>query len=169
MEYANFPLTLNVFPWLFPVSEYFICLYSCLRFPHRCDLAPRQYLASLIFLQNWTIKPPLLMASLFLPLHHPWYYLLCIGYIVYMVSWCCHLHIFHGLGCTWSSYCKVDHKVSRSQQCCHPSVSGLALLLLPQVICHQKQLLLETWHEAWVSSNTSNTWISHGNFWWGDQ
>ena len=46
-----------IFPCLFPISEDLIYMSSCVRFPHRRELAPRKYLASLVFFakfENWT-------------------------------------------------------------------------------------------------------------------
>ena len=38
-----------------------------------------------------------------------------------------------------------------------------AILFPPQGTSHKKQSLLDTCHESWVSTNTSNKCISHGN------
>ena len=77
----------------------------------------------LFFWQSLKIEPPLLTASLFLPLHQPWSYILLLGSAVQQVSCWSHLHICDGLGFTWSSDWKVDHKMYRSQKCCLSSMS----------------------------------------------
>ena len=137
---------------------------SCVRFPHRRELSHLRYLASLNFLCT---VGQLKLLFLWPPYFPPWIilyltscglFLLCRSYhvgvtCIFVVGW----------GCNWVAYWKSDPEISKSQQCCRPSMSGKALLPTPQGTYYKQKLLLETWHELWVSVNTSNTCISCGH------
>ena len=138
-------------------------MLSCVKFPHRRELVPRRYFAYLDFFENFY---NLTSSSNGLPI-----FPLAESLILSRLSWLCCVAVimlvspvyFLWFGFTWSSDWKLYHNISRSQQCCLHSMSGRDLILPPWGTCHNQELMLETWHESWVSANTSNTCISCGN------
>ena len=88
---------------------------------------------------------------------------------MYQFSCWSHLYICYGLGL-------LDHLIGKYITRFSEVNNVVFLPCLVEIsFCqfwgtyHNQQLLLETWHESLVSANTSNTCISCGRLWWGDQ